>query len=339
MDTYKKIHEFLGNAPYVTEEHLRTVSESYLQHPGKALRPKLMALCCEAAGGSAEQTLAAGAAVEMFHTWSLMHDDIIDHDPLRRGHPTAHVTGARLGKEDLHLADDSAADYGQALAILGGDLLLAHAIGCLTEASPVLGLRMCRKLAPELLSGEQLDIRISYLPWEELTEGQVWEMMRGKTGALFAFAAECGVSLAQGISPDESPLARTLAAFASDCGLAFQLADDLLGIFGEEKTFGKPIGSDIREGKRTLLTLRTWNAASTEDRKRLSTILGNPQTTEEEIAWVRNLVESSGIRAEIETLAEQTLSKAIDSMENALPPSQPRQQLRLWAESLVKRVK
>jgi len=339
METYSKIHEFLKDAPYITEEHLRTVAGSYLQHPGKALRPRLMALCCEAAGGNPDAALAAGAAVEMFHTWSLMHDDIIDHDSLRRGHPTAHVAGARLGKKDLLLADDSATDYGQALAILGGDLLLAHAIGRMTEASPVLGLRMCRKLAPELLSGEQLDIRISYLPWEQLTEEQVWKMMRGKTGALFAFAAECGVSIAQGISPDESPLARTLAAFASGCGLAFQLADDLLGIFGEEKTFGKPIGSDIREGKRTLLMLRTWNAASTEDRRRLGTILGNSHTTEAEIAWVRNLVESGGIRAEIETLAENTLSEAIDSMENALPPSPPRQQLRLWAESLVKRVK
>ena len=339
METYEKIHDFLKNAQYVTEEHLRIVSESYLRHPGKALRPRLMGLCCEAAGGNAEATLSAGAAVEMFHTWSLMHDDIIDHDALRRGHPTAHVTGAQLGKDDLHLSEESAKDYGEALAILGGDLLLTHAIGCMTEAFPSLGLRMCRKLAPELLSGEQLDIRLSYLPWSLLTEEQIWEMMRGKTGALFAFAAECGVSLAQGISPEDSPLARTLAKFASDCGLAFQLADDLLGIFGEEAKFGKPIGSDIREGKRTLLMLRTWNSASPEEQRHLESILGNSRATVEEIEWVRELIQKHGVRTQIESEAEKILSEAIQSLETALPPTPPRNQLRIWAESLVKRVK
>ena len=116
---YAHIAQALQTNAYMTEPHLREVGGSYLEHRGKCLRPALLTFCCEAVAQESVASLPAACAVEMFHTWTLMHDDVIDHDDVRRGRPTAHVRGQRLAERDLPLAD--AQEYGNVLAILGGD--------------------------------------------------------------------------------------------------------------------------------------------------------------------------------------------------------------------------
>lgn len=339
---YARIGQFLQTNAYMTEPHLREVGGSYLEHRGKCLRPALLTLCCEAMADAPHTPLPAACAVEMFHTWTLMHDDVIDHDDMRRGRPTAHVRGRMLAERDLPPETD-APEYGVVLAILGGDYVFGSAMDMLlqTPCSPEvlrsIARRMVGKLNSELLSGEQLDVRLSLTPWSAITEESIMQMMRGKTGALLAYCAETGVAIGENMPPENSPCAKQMAEFAHLCGLAFQMKDDLLGIFGDEGKFGKPIGSDIREGKRTVLMLRTFQNASEADAKALLAVLGKKAATQEEIENARTIVVKTGAEKAVTDLSEAYVDQALAILEKALPDGTPKEYLRQWALSMVAR--
>ncbi|NLF94573.1 MAG: polyprenyl synthetase family protein [Oligosphaeraceae bacterium] len=325
-------------------QHLQEVSASYLQKPGKRLRPVLLLLCCEALGGNAEDALPAAAAVELFHTWTLLHDDVIDHDTLRRGQETGHIRGRRLGREKWHLPPPAATDYGQALAILAGDVLQGSVTHLFTGLKAVpaelriaLLERLSGKLNPELLAGEQQDVELSCCPLTEISEAEILEMMRLKTGALLSFCAETGAAIGARQEPQKCSAAQKLAAFAEACGLAFQLQDDILGIIGEEKHLGKNIASDLREGKRTLIILRTLAAATQPERAFLLQTLGNRQAGEEDWRQLTELIKRCGALESTAALAEKYLHIALDSLDDALPESTGRNHLRAWAGMMTKR--
>ena len=339
---YARIGTALGNDTYMTEPHLREVGGSYLEHRGKCLRPALLTLCCEAVADAPRTPLPAACAVEMFHTWTLMHDDVIDHDDMRRGRPTAHVRGRALAERDLPPLVD-AAEYGVVLAILGGDYLLGAAMdmllqtSCLPEVLRSIARRMAGKLDAELLSGEQLDVRLSLTPWCDITEESIMQMMRGKTGALLAYCAETGVAIGEDVPPENSSRARKMAEFAHLCGLAFQMKDDLLGIFGDENKFGKPIGSDIREGKRTVLMHRALRNSSEADARALLAVLGKKEATPDEIEKGRAIVVRTGAEKAVTELSHAYVDQALVILEKTLPAGKPKEFLRQWALSMVAR--
>lgn len=342
-DTYATIGEYIKADRFATELHLREIGACYLEHGGKCLRPALMNFCCQAAGGASSSALRAGAAAEMFHTWTLVHDDVIDHDDLRRGRPTAHVRGARLGAAELNLPELAAWEYGRDLAILGGDLLQGQAVDMLL-AAPIsaelrltLAHRMSAKLTAEVLSGEQMDVRLSQTPWEAITEDAIMEMMRLKTGALLAFCAETGTAIGENSNPETSPAASSMAEFAHWCGLAFQMQDDILGVFGDESKFGKPIGSDIREGKRTVLMLDTLKNASVPDMHKLTSILGRQDASDFEINDARNIILSTGAADSVTKLADGFVKKALNILQKTFKPSAARDNLEQWALAMVAR--
>ncbi len=341
--TYALIWQYLKGDEYLFEPHLREVGGSYLEHRGKCLRPALVTFCCEAVGGSAELARPAAAAVEMFHTWTLMHDDVIDHDDIRRGRPTAHVRGNSLALNELHLNSDAAREYGVDLAILGGDYIQGAAADMLmnlgTEPRVTLALarRMCGKLNAELLAGEQLDVRLSQTPWSEITEDAVMKMMRGKTSALLSYCAEAGICIGEGSIPLESVTAAKMSEFAMNCGLAFQMKDDLLGVFGDESKFGKPIGSDIREGKRTVLMLKAMEGATALERNRLESILGRADAMAEEIAEARTIVAKTNADKAVAELSDRFIDKALSILAGTLTDSDAKECLRHWTLSLVAR--
>lgn len=334
----------LAELAQVLPEHLQEVTASYLQKPGKRLRPVLLLLCCEALGGKAEDALPAAAAVELFHNWTLLHDDVIDHDTLRRGQETGHIRGQRLGREKWQLSTEAAADYGQALAILAGDVLQGAVTHLFTRLDTVpaelriaLLARLSGKLNPELLAGEQQDVELSCRPVTEICEAEILEMMRLKTGALLSFCAETGAAIGARQAPQECAAAQKLAAFAEACGIAFQLQDDILGIIGEEKHLGKNIASDLREGKRTLIILRTLAAAPPTERAFLQQTLGSPQAGEEDWRQLTELIKRRGALESTAALAEKYLQQALDYLEDALPASTGRNHLRDWARMMTKR--
>ena len=208
---------------------------------GKRLRPYLTALFCHMAGGDASVALDFGCALEMIHTYSLIHDDLpaMDNDDLRRGRPTCHRA------------------FGEDMAILAGDALLTEAFGVIARCRGASA--DVRLAAVELLSrsagilgmigGQTMD---TCIPRREIDHGYLEKTQHGKTGALISCACRLGC-LAAGLT--EGALVSAADAYASRIGLAFQVCDDVLDATGDEKALGKPIGSDERAGKTTFYTL------------------------------------------------------------------------------------
>jgi geranylgeranyl diphosphate synthase type II len=209
--------------------------------PGKRLRPALVFLAAEAAGGTQDQALPAAAAVEMIHAYSLVHDDLpaMDDDDLRRGLPTCHK------------------QFGEALAILAGDALLTLAFGVLAEGyPPATAAGCCRELALGAGGGGMVGGQVEDLAWEKAAEHTL-EALEGiharKTGALFRAALRLGVWAAQGERPGgpDPDLLRRVDAYGRCFGQAFQITDDLLDVEGTTAQAGKRVGKDAARGKLT----------------------------------------------------------------------------------------
>ena len=194
------------------------------------------------------------------------------------------------------------------------------------------------ELHPGLLLGEQLDMELEMMDLQDVTPKMVEKMMRLKTGLLLGFAARVGAALGSRKPIEECPLAETLGKAAEKAGIAFQIQDDILGLFGDEAQLGKPIGSDLREGKPTLLMVKAWGKATVTERKRLKKILGNPNLVQEDVAFARSLVERTGALAACQRRAN-TLVRQAEKACQTVPGEVVRKLLLAWLNSLVKRKK
>lgn len=327
----------------VQPEHLRRLVEAYISRGGKRLRPAVLLLSCGAVGGDERAAVPAAAALELFHTWTLMHDDIIDHDELRRGGPTGHVLGASLATRDWSLDGPQAADYGTSMSILAGDvqhgLCVTHFLSC-RAARPEVVLRLARDLELEvvcgLVEGEVLDVQMGRRPVAEVTLDEVLRMVRLKTALLYEFAARAGAMLGLDTTDAEAPQARALSTFCRDCGIAFQLQDDILGVVGDSRKLGKPVGSDVREGKRTPIVLAAYEVADESQRALLDRVLGDTAASDEEVARVIALMVGLGAIERVSTMARKLVEQAFGAL-NELPETCYRQWLAAWADYMVAR--
>jgi farnesyl diphosphate synthase len=208
---------------------------------GKRIRPFLVMTSAGLFNVAEESALRAAAAVEMVHTYSLVHDDLpaMDDDELRRGKPTCHV------------------EYDEATAILVGDALLTLAFGVLTDpethSDPEVRCNLVQALAAAagaqgMVGGQMMDLEAQN---KSLDIGAITRLQRLKTGALIAFSCEAGAIL--GKAPE--PARHALRAYAHDLGLAFQITDDLLDTVGDEKDLGKKVGKDAEAGKATFVSI------------------------------------------------------------------------------------
>ena len=243
MEHYRRmVEEYLQkcfteqNVPYRTL--LDAMSYSLLAG-GKRIRPILTLEFCRLCGGDAEKALPVACGVEMLHTYSLIHDDLpcMDNDDLRRGKPTNHKV------------------YGECTATLAGDALQAAAFASVLSAGLSDSARakaaafLAEAAGPDgICGGQQIDME-----WEgrALSEQELMAIHSRKTAALLRGACLMGVAAASGTEEQE----RAAAAYADEIGLAFQIRDDVLDVIGDEKTIGKPVGSDAREEKRTFVAL------------------------------------------------------------------------------------
>jgi geranylgeranyl diphosphate synthase type I len=325
-------------------EVLQHAVYSYLNRPAKRMRPGVVFFSCGAVGGREESARLAAAAVEVYHTWTLVHDDIIDNDCKRRGCPTVHEE-IRLKALDWGYHPKEAADLGRDIAILTGDLQHAWAVRLLLDSAK-LGVpapvimdligRMENELTNGLVEGEALDVIFAAKPIEELTENEVLRMLELKTGVLYEFSGIAGAAIGIGQSAEAIGLVRAIGRFARQCGTAFQLQDDILGITGNEKLLGKAVDSDIREGKRTIIVLHAFSNAGTKDRRLISETLGNPLATPEQVQKVKQLLtEYNGIEY-ARNLADSIVERAIEEVE-PLPGSRHKDLLLTWAKYVVNR--
>ncbi len=323
---------------------LRRATSRYPRLGGKRIRPALLLWSCGALGGDPEKAMSAAAAVEVYHNWSLVHDDIIDEDDFRRGEPTTHHAAAAEAQRLHGLDDATAGKLGSDIAILAGDLqrgwatsLLLGSVkdGVSADVTLLLARELCEKVDRELISGEALDVELAYRPIAEVRPREVERMITLKTGSLLRFCAEAGARIALGHCREDDRI-RRLGDFAAAAGIAFQLKDDWLGVFGDEAVFGKPVGSDIRSAKPTLLVLSALEKLKGRQRRALLDCLGSDTPTA--LSTARVLISETGADAAILAKASRLADKAQAAL-RPLPPNRHKLLLLSLADAFINREK
>jgi geranylgeranyl diphosphate synthase type I len=325
-------------------EPLREAVYSYLARPAKRFRPGILLFSCGAVGGAEQHAQLAAAAVEVYHTWTLVHDDIIDNDPKRRGQSTVHEV-FRLQALEWGYSAPEAADLGRNIAILAGDLQQAWAVRLLADSvelgvPPRVVLDLIRRMEADLtnglVEGEALDVLFAKRELAELTEAEVLRMLELKTGVLYDYAASAGAAIGLGQTATENSLIGALGRFARSCGTAFQLQDDILGLTGDEKLLGKAVDSDLREGKRTLIVLYAYQNAARSDRRLFQEYLGNPAASQADLARLKQLLIDFGGIAYTRSLAKSLVTQGVKELA-VLPDSLYKQRLLTWSQYVVDR--
>ncbi|MGW4127784.1 polyprenyl synthetase family protein [Amycolatopsis japonica] len=261
---------------------------------GKRVRPALVFAACRAVNGGAvgDAAMRAGVAVELVHNFSLIHDDIIDDDRVRRGRPTVW------------------AQFGVPYALLLGDAMLALATGVLTRAGEPGDAAMCAELSSavvDLCLGQQQDM--GFEENAQVSPENYLDMAAGKTAALLSGSCVLGAMAGGGTSSQVSSLRR----FGHHAGLAFQLVDDLLGIFGDPDVTGKPVGADLVRYKKSmpvLAAMRSGTSAGDE----LAELYRTRSVTEARLARAVELVERAGGRDWTRAEAERQHGLALSSL-------------------------
>ncbi|RCG29948.1 polyprenyl synthetase family protein [Sphaerisporangium album] len=274
-----------------------------VSHGGKALRPALAVLSARAARGGADVGAVVGAAVELVHAFSLLHDDIMDGDRVRRHRPAAWTV---FGRSEAILAGD-------ALLALAGELLVEPGTPGFVDAARALG-----RTTRGLIAGQALDLEFERR--DDVTLEECLRMSARKTGDLLACACSIGATAVAG----PGPLVSALAAFGMEAGVAFQLADDLLGIWGSPEATGKPVLSDLRARKKTLPVVAALTSGTAAG-ERLARLLALPgPLPEPDLRDAARLVEEAGGRAWAETEAKHRLDAAGLHLDTAGMPADVR---------------
>ncbi len=283
---------------------------------GKALRPALALLSARAAGAPPERGVTSAVAVELVHNFSLLHDDIMDNDTERRHRPTAWTV------------------FGVGAAILAGDALLALAQDLLLEDGTPQGAWAARCLSAavqRLIGGQGSDL--AFEKRDDVTLVECLEMAGDKTAALMACACSIG-AVHLGAPPT---LAMALAGFGAHVGLAFQLTDDLLGIWGAPAVTGKPVRADLRARKKSLPVVAALNSGTPEAAE-LHALLTNPEPlSEDDLVRAADLVVAAGGKDWAETEADTQLAKANASLADIDLPADVRAELTAIAEFITAR--
>jgi geranylgeranyl diphosphate synthase type I len=319
---------------------------AYLDRPAKRLRPAVMMWSCGAVGGDENAAIPAAAGVEMFHTWTLVHDDLIDNDDLRRGGPTVHKLGEAFARKKLGYSEEKSREYGRDLAILTGDSQHGFTISLFCECANAAGVdarvvidiiyHLESYVVNTLIEGETLDVQYARTPIEQLTPDDIVHMLWMKTGVLYEFAARTGAMLGLNTSDAEHPWVSGLSRFASRCGTAFQLQDDMLGLLGKEEQLGKSVGSDVREGKKTTIVYFALRSASDEQRRFLLSVLGRPDAPPTAVKKATEMMVSLGAVERTAELALEHVNSALPELD-VLPESDYKNLLTAWAHYMIER--
>ena len=283
---------------------------------GKALRPALALLSARAADAPPERAVPAAVAVELVHNFSLLHDDIMDGDTERRHRPTAWTV------------------FGVGSAILAGDALLALAQDLLLESPPPEGVWASRCLSAavqRLIAGQGADL--AFERRSDVTIAECLDMAGDKTAALMACACSIGTVYVGG----PATTAKNLAAFGAYAGLAFQLTDDLLGIWGAPETTGKPVRSDLRARKKSLPVVAALTSDTKAGRDLAALLEASDPLTEDELLHAAGLVEAAGGKAWAETKADAALASAISYLTETDMPHDVRAEFEGIAEFVTAR--
>ncbi len=289
--------------------------------PGKRLRPLLCLLVCEAVSGEIDAALPAAAGLELVHNFTLVHDDVMDQDHERRHRRTLWSR------------------WGGSQAINAGDLLYSLGVMSLSRlaqkgvsaANAVEAIRRLEQTCIHVIEGQYLDIefesRIDVSPEEYM------EMIGKKSAALISFPMEVGAL----VGGADHSLQGAFAGVGRAIGMAFQIRDDILGVWGRREFTGKPVGSDIRRRKKSLPVVLAFDAAQGESLQRLHEIYQSPGSSDEAVAETLELMERLGVRKSVEDLADEYADAAKASIRELPVGARAKDELTQLADFVVNR--
>lgn len=280
---------------------------------GKRVRPQLAMIACGIFGGKEEEVAPAAMALEVFHNFTLLHDDVMDKAEVRRGRPTVHI------------------QWNENTAILSGDQMMIEAYKLLSEVPaeklPKV-LRLFNKMATEICEGQQYDV--DFESQDDVSIEAYLHMIRLKTSVLLATALQIGAYIAEANEQQQEALYQ----FGINIGLAFQIQDDILDVWGDPKTFGKAVGGDISCNKKTYVYLTAQKLVDDELAEELHQWYGSVlDDNTEKIAAVKGIFEQLNVRAACEAVVEDYTQKALLILDT-LPPNAATEQLRQLANKL-----
>ena len=281
----KEVNKFLNTKLKGDPKILYDAAGHLIVNGGKRLRPFMVIKSCQILGGKTSNAMPAASAVEMVHNFTLVHDDIMDNDEMRHGVPTVHKK------------------FGMSVAILAGDVLFSKAYQIISNSklSPSATNQITSRLAKacvEVCEGQLFDIKMA----EEKripTQSEYIKMISKKTAALFdvscAMGAICATNKPQDIS--------NLSSFGKNLGIAFQITDDLIGVMGNPKITKKPVGNDLREGKKSLPILMAINSAKGKNKKIILKAFGNQKASKNDLSNAVEVIRSLGIEENVRNQA------------------------------------
>jgi len=285
---------------------------------GKRIRGALLCQAYFGLGGKEKKKiLKVAAAVELMHMFMLIHDDIIDKGELRHGEKTLHRKFSSENKKYNFKSDE---DYfGISEAIIVGDILYAIANDIIIKAGfkPEIAIKALAKLQSIAVStciGQSQELLFAYR--NQATEKEIISVLKNKTAKYtFEWPLHTGAILA---GCNNKKIMKSLSEYAISVGIAFQIQDDILGVFGNEKKIGKSAASDIEEGKQTLLVLKAREKASLLQKKQLNSILGKKNLTHKEIKKFQDIVKSAGALKYSKKMSEACLAKGKKEINKAI---------------------
>jgi len=293
----KFVNKFLRKELNGDPKQLYDAASHLIIHGGKRLRPYLVLKSCQMLGGKQSDAISAASAIEMIHNFTLVHDDIMDNDEMRHGVTTTHK------KFDIPLA------------ILAGDVLYSKAYNTISSKSKLSSnytTQLVSKLSKaciEICEGQVNDIKFAEnkrIP----TEKEYIKMIEKKTAVLFEVSCAMGAICAKRKQKD----VKNLSAFGKNLGIAFQITDDLIGIIGDSKITKKPVGNDIREGKKSLPIILAIKKARGQNRTKIMRVFGNSRASKQQINLAVNVIRSLGVEKEVRDVALKYVQRAEKSI-------------------------
>lgn len=290
-----------------------------------------------------DAVISAAAALEVFHAAALVHDDIMDNSDTRRGNPAAHKRFEQLHSEGRWLGNG--ADFGASAALLLGDLLLSwsdelldSALRQLPHPENALAARAeYNTMRTEVTVGQYLDV-LEENSWRSSPEAEL--LTRAHRVIVYKsakYSVEAPLAIGGALGGASLPQLAALRGFGLPLGVAFQLRDDMLGVFGDPSVTGKPAGDDLREGKRTVLIAMARHELPGNARALLDELLGDPTLDDSQIEMLQETIRASGAIEKVEAVIDRNVSLALETMTNApLSPSAKIQLIEL-ADTVVRR--
>ena len=291
------VNKFLRKELNGNPKQLYDAASHLIIHGGKRLRPYLVLKSCQMLGGKQSDAISAASAVEMIHNFTLVHDDIMDNDEMRHGVTTTHK------KFDIPLA------------ILAGDVLYSKAYNTISSKSKLSSnyttelVSKLSKACIKICEGQVDDIKFAEnkkIP----TEKEYVKMIEKKTAVLFEVSCAMGAICAKRKQKD----VKNLSAFGRNLGIAFQITDDLIGIIGDSKITKKPVGNDIREGKKSLPIILAIKKARDQNRAKIMRVFGNSGASKQQINLAVNVIRSLGVEKEVRDMALKYAQRAEKSI-------------------------